>query len=384
MISSPPRPLEIAIDGQYDSVGYSAELECESVMDVPSKLLLTFAITHKSEVGGISNRMELHGAKKVLEQMNELATIESVTTDKHASVIKYLRDKGITHTFDLWHLLHRLDKNIRTAGKKLSEPEDRQQLIELKRRLLTHIWRVLDLSEGNSTRFKELIYTFFLHVTGVHSWAINARFTELFQIASNTKTSRNFLRLRFTTVTACSHSDLDENASEPIAAASPALQLLLEHLAKTSFLTDVVKVKGKSSTSALEAYHSVRLRYAPKRKFYTKRGAEIKSMLAALHWNTVQLAEPDGERSVVAKYQSFSKPRGKNRTVTRKATVDHDWKRSLVELAIERKRQNGPGLPTINEYEQEDEIDTEAEPTVDMLVEESDSEEELSEDESTE
>jgi hypothetical protein len=31
---APAYPLEIAIDGQYDSVGYSAELECESAMHV--------------------------------------------------------------------------------------------------------------------------------------------------------------------------------------------------------------------------------------------------------------------------------------------------------------------------------------------------------------
>ena len=58
-------PVDICIDGRYDSVGYSAEMAVESVLEVSTGRVITFAVTHKSEVDGKSSCMELKGAKKV-------------------------------------------------------------------------------------------------------------------------------------------------------------------------------------------------------------------------------------------------------------------------------------------------------------------------------
>jgi len=207
------------------------------------------------------------------------------------------------------------------------------------------VWKALDLANGDSVHFKELIFSFFPHVVGVHEWEAGTKFSELFEIAPTTTIGRGFRMFRFTTVTDCPHDVLDENAADPLEADDLALQQLLGLVSKTTFLNDIIKVKGKCATSALEAYHSARLRYAPKRKFFTKKGAKIKSMLAILHWNTIQMAELDGNRRVMIQYQSYSKPRGEHRIITRKSTVEHPWKRIIVTRAMEQKRRYGPGVP---------------------------------------
>jgi hypothetical protein len=212
---------------------------------------------------------------------------------------------------------------------------------------------VYELARDDPLHFKELVFAFFPHVIGIHNWEKGVRFNELFNIDPETPLGKSFRGFRFSFITECPHDLLDDNATNPIEPNTPAIQKLLELLAKTAFLNDIVRVKWKSATSALEAYHSVRLRYAPKRKFFAKKGAEIKSMLAIMHWNTVQLADRDGNRRVVAQYQSYSKPRGEHRTVTRMNIIQHPWKRILVERTIEHKRQHGPGLPIIDDNNEE-------------------------------
>jgi solute carrier family 8 (sodium/calcium exchanger) len=359
VIGAPPEPMDIAIaiDAQYDSPGYSAELACETVMHVPSKLILAFAITHKSEVEGVSNRMELRGAEKVITELQEWGPIASVTTDKHAGVIKFLRESGLNHRFDLWHLLQRLSKKIRAVAKKLDTPEDTKLMLSLRRRLLIHSWNVLDLAENDPERFKELVFAFFLHVSGVHSWQKKAKFEKLFKIASTTTTSKGFKALSFKTITACPHETLDADAAAPIDAQELALQSLLEILSKTIFLNHLAKVKDKHGTSSLESYHSLRLRYAPKRKYFNKKGQETKTMLANLHWNTTQLAELEGKRKISASYMSHSKARDEQRQVTRKEVVEQPWMRQLVLRSIEGKRQQGAGQPTIEDEHRSDDDD---------------------------
>jgi hypothetical protein len=162
------------------------------MMDVPTRLILAFAVSHKSEVDGVSNRMELHGVKKVLSFMRPIAAIESATIDKHASVMKYLRESGIPVHLDLWHLLGLLTKGIRAASKPFTDKEDRQLLLTLKRRLFTHIWSGRSFATQEPDYFKEFIFYFFLHVIGLHEWPRDSKFVDLFQVEPSTKLGKGF------------------------------------------------------------------------------------------------------------------------------------------------------------------------------------------------
>jgi phosphoglycolate phosphatase-like HAD superfamily hydrolase len=370
-------PLMVALDGQFDSPGYCSELCRVTALDVNTNLVVTFAVSHKAEVGGVSNRMELHGVKKVLKALEEKGIpIGSVTIDKNLSVMKYLRESGIVYHFDLWHLLKHLCKDIRAYVKKLTAEEEQKLMRSLQRRLFTHIWGQRELAEEDTARFKDLVLCFFPHIIGTHEWPLPSKLTDLVAISAGTRTTKGLRQLSFTVVDRCQHGELDEAATPPIDADSIPLQKLVELLTKTAFLTDLDRVNCASATSAVESLHSLLLRYCPKRQYYSKTGYELKAMLGVLDWNTTQMAELEGVRKTVGLYRSYSKARGEERTITRKATVEQPWKRELVERSIERKRQCGPGTPDLDDEELEGEIDDLADRLIkELLIDDEDDEE---------
>lgn len=67
LITTLAEPASISLDGQYDSPGYSAEFCAVTAIESETKQVLTFSITHKSEVGNVSGRMEIEGVKKCLQ-----------------------------------------------------------------------------------------------------------------------------------------------------------------------------------------------------------------------------------------------------------------------------------------------------------------------------
>ena len=101
-------------------------------------------------------------------------------------------------------------------------------------------------------------------------------------------------------------------------------------------------------------------------------------MLAVMNWNTTQLAQLDAERRVVARYISFSKPRGEDRQVTRREVVSQPWKKELIRRSVDQKRVHGPGLPVLDqddddEGDEDEQQDIEVDPP-EMLMEETESE----------
>lgn len=53
-----------------------------------------------------SAAMELEGLKRGLDSLGAKISITSLTTDRHPSVKKYMREQRpeITHWFDVWHM----------------------------------------------------------------------------------------------------------------------------------------------------------------------------------------------------------------------------------------------------------------------------------------
>jgi hypothetical protein len=99
-----------------------------------------------------------------------------------------------------------------------------------------------------------------------------------------------------------------------------------------------------------------------------------------MHWNVIQEAELAGRRPVKATYQSHSKARGQERTITRKALVEHPWKTELVELTIAKKILQGAGRPA-HMVEEEDEEPVQDDPLEALLASEDEDEEEPADDE---
>lgn len=82
LIRSVPNPANIAIDGNYDSPGFSAELCAVAAIEETTHQVIDFVVVHKSETENISGRMELEGVKRILPSIESNVKIESITLGK--------------------------------------------------------------------------------------------------------------------------------------------------------------------------------------------------------------------------------------------------------------------------------------------------------------
>uniref|UniRef100_A0A915DWL2 Uncharacterized protein n=1 Tax=Ditylenchus dipsaci TaxID=166011 RepID=A0A915DWL2_9BILA len=151
-------PIDISLDGQYDSPGYSAELCAVTAVEDYTKQVLAFSVFHRSEVGGISGRMELAGVKKTLEFLNSEVGIKSVMVDKHLQVCAYLKSEEYTYHFDPWHMLKSTQKRIRNALKGLKSEEEKILLRDLGRKLIIHIYAAVESYWGMTMPNLNTIY----------------------------------------------------------------------------------------------------------------------------------------------------------------------------------------------------------------------------------
>lgn len=63
-----------------------------------------FFYNQSNEVGG-SNYMEKEGLKRSLDLLRaHSVTFDSIVTDRHPQVQKFLREANITHYYDVWHI----------------------------------------------------------------------------------------------------------------------------------------------------------------------------------------------------------------------------------------------------------------------------------------
>jgi isoaspartyl peptidase/L-asparaginase-like protein (Ntn-hydrolase superfamily) len=85
---------------------------CSSLIEETTKMVAEFSVTHKSEVENVSQRMELAGMKKCLENLEKQVKVGVITIDKHAQVTAYLRQQNYDYHFDSWHRLRGFTKDL--------------------------------------------------------------------------------------------------------------------------------------------------------------------------------------------------------------------------------------------------------------------------------
>lgn len=67
-------------------------------------LLLFFLYYQSNEVGG-SYHMEKEGLKRSLALLEARGVkLESIVTDRHPQIQKFLRETNIMHYYDVWHM----------------------------------------------------------------------------------------------------------------------------------------------------------------------------------------------------------------------------------------------------------------------------------------
>uniref|UniRef100_A0A914DDQ8 Mutator-like transposase domain-containing protein n=1 Tax=Acrobeloides nanus TaxID=290746 RepID=A0A914DDQ8_9BILA len=81
-------PINLSVDGNFDSSGYSAELCAVAGIEEETHQVLDVAVVHKSEVGNISGNIEFAGVKKLLSSIESQVNIGGITIDKHPQIRK--------------------------------------------------------------------------------------------------------------------------------------------------------------------------------------------------------------------------------------------------------------------------------------------------------
>lgn len=128
-------------------------------------------------------------------------------------------------------------------------------------------------------------------------------------------------------------------------------QKLLAIAAKAQFMDDLERMKHGKNSSYVESFWNVCIKYRPKRKYFKQKSFEARTMLGALAFNELRLAELRGDRRVSEEYQCFSKSKGEMTTKCKKSPIDEVWKKNIVKDAIEKKRIQGPNDPVDNDAE---------------------------------
>ncbi|XP_056467733.1 uncharacterized protein LOC130406660 [Gadus chalcogrammus] len=115
---SEERKVILGGDMRADSPGHCAKFGSYTMMDLNTKTIVDLQLVQSNEVGG-SSHMEKEGLKRSLALLDARGvTIDSIVTDRHPQIQKFLRDNNITKFYDVWHM----EKELQSNYIKLAKP----------------------------------------------------------------------------------------------------------------------------------------------------------------------------------------------------------------------------------------------------------------------
>ncbi|XP_012732234.2 uncharacterized protein LOC105936117 [Fundulus heteroclitus] len=250
--------MENAIVGgmRADSPGHSAKFCSYTMMDLKTNTVIDIQLVQSSEVGGTSN-MEKEGLKRGLVFLKERGVnVDCIVTDRHPQVQKFLRENGINQYYNVW----RMEKGISKKLGKICKKKDCQSLKKWLPAIKNHIYWTAATSTTGPERVAK--WTSILnHVRDVHIHQ-DPFFPACLHSARQTKDHNKWLT-----------------------AGTPAFYQLEKVLSTKKVLKDVAKLAPHHQASALEGFHRVILRFAPKNVVYPFLGVLCRLYLAALHFN---------------------------------------------------------------------------------------------------
>lgn len=247
--------LNIGGDGRCCSPGHTAKFGSYSVMDLNSSKILDVQLVQVNEVTS-SNAMELEGLKRCLNYLLPLASVHSITTDRHPSVQKYLRDccPDILHYFDVWHIAKSVKKKIEAISKR----RNCSILAHWAQAISNHLYWCAASSDGNGDLVLAKWLSILNHVCDIHSGH-----GELYND--------------------CMHGLLEPRLWIQVGSkAHKELELIV---ANKLLCRDVKHLAFMAQTSAVESYHRVVTFFAPKSVHFFHSAMESRLLLAALHFN---------------------------------------------------------------------------------------------------
>ncbi|XP_058486000.1 uncharacterized protein LOC131459881 isoform X1 [Solea solea] len=243
-------------DLRADSPGHGAKYGSYTMMDLRTNTVIDLQLVQSNEVGG-SYHMEKEGLKRSLALLEERGvTMESIVTDRHPQIQKFLRESNITHYYDVWHMEKGLSKKL----LKISQNKGCEKLTKWLCSIKNHMyWTAASSTSGPERTAK---WTSILnHVLDVHTHDDPAFPQCLHPIRTST------------------------DRSKWLTAGTPAFCRLEKALTNKRVMKDVVKLSPHYQTSSLEAFHSLILRFAPKNVVFPFLGMLCRLYLAVMHFN---------------------------------------------------------------------------------------------------
>ena len=256
------RPVILSGDGRCDSPGHNAKYGTYTMMTETGKVAV-FSIVQVTEVTS-SNAMEKEGFERCFNQLNNNEIkVNQITTDRHPSISCAIKTnhKETKHQYDIWHVAKGVSAKVEAKAKK----NECKVLREWRKSITNHLWWCCRTCGGNVEILREKWKSILYHVTNTHKWQGNNYFH------------------------ACAHAPLTDDERRKKKWLKPGTEpyVALEDIVlNRKLLKDMEKMTSFCHTGELEVYHSMMLKYCPKRQHFSYSGMQARTQLSALDNNS--------------------------------------------------------------------------------------------------
>ncbi|XP_033962418.1 uncharacterized protein [Pseudochaenichthys georgianus] len=211
-----------------DSPGHSAKFGSYTLMQLGSNTIVDFQLVQSNEVGG-SYHMEKEGLKRCLDHLEskDLA-VEYIVTDRHPQIQKFLRERNMEQSYDVWHF----EKGL---SKKRSQNKDCKVLKRWLHSIKKHVyWSATGTTSGPEK---------------VASW------TSVVNHLQNIHVHDDPLFLK------CSHPERASSDANKWLKPGSITLAKVERILNKRVLKDVQKLSHHYQTSSLESFHNLILHF---------------------------------------------------------------------------------------------------------------------------
>jgi len=308
-----PDQLVLCGDARSDSPGHSAKYTSYTIMDMQTNLILDQQLMTVTETGSsvLMEKIALHRSLDFL--LSTGIQIKTLATDRHPGVRTLLRQEypEISHQFDVWHVA----KNV---GKKLHQKALKKNASDLMpwiHSVTNHLYWSTQTCNGDPNLLREKWTSCIHHIVNIHQW--NGE--QMVQ---------------------CEHETADDDDdTDWLTIDSDAHKALKSVVLDKQLLHDMDKLTDFCHTGQLEVYHSMLLKYVPKRQHFPYSGMLTRLQLSALdhNYNTDNetLKDSQGKEKV---RQIFSKARKQWILRSIKENKKYSYRDDLMHKIIERRR----------------------------------------------
>ena len=233
-------------------------------MDSATDLILDYKLIQSSETGS-SVAMEKEGLRRSLNYLLEQdVSIITIAMDRHRGVGALMKSDYpyISHQYDVWHMAKGVVKQLTQKGKL----KHCERLLPWIQSISNHLWWAVQTCNEDAQLLTEKWTSIVYHISNVHEW--------------NGGKDSKFNK--------CVHLTLpiEEQHSKKWLRSGSLIHITLKNVVcNKNLLRDIKMLTGFQHTGALEVFHSLLLKYCPKRQHFSYIGMQACIELAILDHN---------------------------------------------------------------------------------------------------